>query len=179
MRVGDSSAIISSVKSWLFQDMLEKPQEMVTFRQVELGGLGVHCVKTRAMAMLIHTFLSQAISPMFTGNQYHKYLYKWHVLQETDIPNPGRPPYYSSTSFELIKDVKENTPLNVAWVTVKQWYQLILGRGVTHSSDDKDAPPALLPSKLEDRNPNLDFSGPYRLSRTFGLAPEQKTFLFK
>ena len=88
MRVGDSSAITSSVKSWLYQDMLEKPQEMVTFRQTELGGLGVHCVRTRAMAMLIHTFLAQAISPRFSNNQYCKYLlvvykgYSWLRILE-------------------------------------------------------------------------------------------------
>ena len=71
LRVGGSSTIMSTVKSWLCQDMLEKPQEMVTFRQTELGGLGLHCVKTRAMAMLIHTFLSQAINPKYNNNQYH------------------------------------------------------------------------------------------------------------
>ena len=76
VRLGDSSAIVSSVKSWLYQDMLEKLQEMVTFWQVELGGLGLHCVKTRAMAMLIHMFLSQAICPRFANNQYHQHLYK-------------------------------------------------------------------------------------------------------
>ena len=146
---------------------------------MELGGLGVHCVKTRAMAMLIHTFLAQAISPRFANNQYHTYLYKWHVLEERDFPYPGRPPFYSTTFFNLIKDVKENTPLNVAWVSVKQWYQLLLERGVTHSSDNPDAPPVLLKSRLEDRYPDLDLSGSYRLSRVFGLAPEQKSFTFK
>ena len=84
--------------------------------------------------MLIHTFLAQASSPRFSSNQYHKYLSKWHVLEEDDFPNPGRPPYYSSAFFNLIKDVRETTPLNLAWVTVKQWYQLLLERGVTHTA---------------------------------------------
>ena len=179
LRVGDSSAITSSVKSWLYQDMLEKPQEMVTFRQVELGGLGLHCVKTMAMAMLKHTFLSEPICPRFANNQYHQHLYKWHVLEERHFSDPGRPPYYSSTFFNLIKDVKENTPLNVAWVTVKQWYQLLLERGVTHTSDNPDTPPVLINTRVEERNPSLDLSQSYSLSRVFGLAPEQKSFIFK
>ena len=145
----------------------------------QVGGLGVHCVKTRAMAMLIHTFLAQAISPRFSNNQYHKYLFKWHVLEEYDFPNPGHPPYYSTAFFNLIKDVRENTPLNLAWVTVKQWCQLLLERGITHTSDDHDVPPVLLKSRLEENNQHLDFSEPYRLSRKFGLAPEQKSFIFK
>ena len=77
-------------------------------------GLGVFNLKTRAMEMLIHTFLSQAISPLFTVNTYYNTLYRWHVLEERDLPNPGCPPFYSSTFFSLIKDVHENTPLNVS-----------------------------------------------------------------
>ena len=36
LRVGDSDAITSSVKGWLYQDMLLKPQEMMLYRQTEL-----------------------------------------------------------------------------------------------------------------------------------------------
>ena len=179
LRVGDSNAITSSVKSWLFQDMLEKPHEMVTYRSVELGGLGMHNVKVRAMAMLIHTFLAQAICPKFPNNQYLNTLYRWHVLQDETIPNPGRPPYYSTNFFSQIKDVKDSTPLNVAWVSVKQWYQLLLEKDVTHIDRGPDSPAQLIPTKLEDNHPGVDFSGPYRLSRTFGLSPDQKSFLFK
>ena len=139
----------------------------------------MHCVRTRAMAMLIHTFLSQAISPRFTTNQYHQYLYKWHVLEERDFPCPGKPPYYSSTFFSLIKDVKENTPLNVAWVTVQQWYKLLLERGVTHTSVNPDLPAVLLTTRLEDKYPGADLSECYRLARIFGLSPDQKSFNFK
>ena len=70
LRVGDSDAITSSIKGWLYQDMLLKPPEMMMYRPVELGGLGVHNVKVRALAMLIHTFLAQAISPRFPTNHY-------------------------------------------------------------------------------------------------------------
>ena len=177
--MGDSAAITSTVKSWLYQDMLEKPQEMVTYREVGLGGLGVHCVKMKAMAMLIHTFLQQAISPRFTHNQYHEYLFRWHVLEERDFSCPGMPPFYSNTFFSIIKDVKENTPLNLAWVTVKQWYTLLMERGVTHTSDDHDAPPVLLTTRLEEDHPTMNLSLAYRLSQIFGLSPEQKTFNFK
>ena len=152
---------------------------MVLFRQVELGGLGLYNVKLRAMALLIHTFLVQAVSPLFPTNYYLNSLYKWHVLEERTIPDPGRPPYYSEAFFSIIKDVHLNTPLNVIWITVKQWYQLLLERGTTHTCDDPDSPPVLIRSRLEESNPNTDFSHSYRLSRLFGLAPEQKSFLFK
>ena len=179
MRIGDSTAITSHIKTWLYQDMLEKPQEMVSYRPVELGGLGLNCVKTKAMAMLIHTFVAQAISPKFRTNQYHNNLYKWHVLGDRDIPFPGLPPFYSTTFFKIIKDVKENTPLNVAWITVKQWCQLLLERGVTHTSNDTEAPPDLIKTRLEEKHPEVDFALSYRAARLFGLSPEQKTFSFK
>ena len=37
----------------------------------------------------------------------------------------------------------------------------------------------LLTSRLEDGNQGIDLSEPYRLSRVFGLTPDQKTFIFK
>ena len=116
--------------------------------------------------MLIHTFLSQAISPYFPTNT----LYKWHVLEDRDLPDPGRPPYNSSAVFAHVKRVKETTPLNVAWVTVRQWYQLLLEMFVTHTSQNVDLPPILLSSKLEDRHPGVELSSSYHMSRIIGLS---------
>jgi hypothetical protein len=136
-------------------------------------------VKARSMATLIHTFLAQAVSPLFPTNHYLNSLYRWHVLGQRDVPDPGRPPYYTLAFFSVIKDVHFNTPLNIIWITLKQWNQLLLERGVTHTSDDTESPPILLSSRLEESNPSEDFSNSYRLSRLFGLSPEQKSFLFK
>ena len=52
-------------------------------------------------------------------NYYLNSLYRWHVLGVRDIPDPGRPPYYSESFFNTIKDVHENIPLNVIWITLK------------------------------------------------------------
>ena len=129
--------------------------------------------------MLIHTFLSQAISPSFPTNIYLNSLYRWHVLEDRDLPDPGRPPYYSAAFFNTIQDVHLNTPLNVTWVTVKQWCQLLLESGATHTSEDHDSPAVLIPSKFEESNPSTDFKVSYRLARQFGLTPEEKSFVFK
>ena len=42
LRVLDISSISSKVKSWIFQDQLEKPQEMILHRPIDIGGLGLH-----------------------------------------------------------------------------------------------------------------------------------------
>ena len=62
---------------------------------------------------------------------------------------------------------------------MKEWYQIILERGVTHTSEDLESPPVLIQSRHEESQPEKDFSNSYRLCRLFGFSPEQKTFLFK
>ena len=62
---------------------------------------------------------------------------------------------------------------------MKQWYTILLEKGVTHSCDDPSAPAVLVSSKVEENHPDVDMSTSYTLARKFGLAPEQKTFLFK
>ena len=116
---------------------------------------------------------------MFPTNYYLNTLFRWHVLDERTFADPGRPPYYSLQFFSVIKDVHLNTPLNVAWVSMKEWYQIILERGVTHTSEDLESPPVIISSRLEESQPEKDFSINYRLCRLFGLSPEQKSFLFK
>ena len=178
IKVGDLDKITSMVKSWLYQDSLLKPPEIVLYRELENGGLGLHHVKSRAIAMLIHTFIAQAISPLYTRNHYLNSLYRWHIQGDRDMENPGRPPYYSESFFASIRHVKNTTNLCLPWITVKQWSQLLKERDVTHSIN-VDSPPVLIPTKLESLFPNFDFSNSYRLIRLFGLTPDQKSFLFK
>ena len=131
------------------------------------------------MAMLVHTFLSQAIFPKFMTNHYYTAVYQWHVIDRRDMDDPGRPPYYSAAFFSTIRDVHQNTPLNLAWVTLRQWYQILIESGVTHTSNDLDSPPQLILNRSEERNQQVEFSTPYRLAGQFGLSPDQKSFLFK
>ena len=179
LRIGDTAAITSSVKGWMYQDLLLKPQEVMLYRTPDLGGLGLYNVRARCLAMLIHNFLLQAVCPSYPTNYYHNTLFRWHVLGERLVEDPGRPPYYSEQFFSVIKFVHENTPLNLAWITVKQWYKILLEKGVTHNTDEQDSPPIIISSRLEELYPEKDFTHSYHMSRLFGLSPEQKSFLFK
>ena len=67
----------------------------------------------------------------------------------------------------------------MALLSVKQWYQLLLERGTTHTSEDNESAPVLIHSKLEEAHPGKDLSNCYRMARLFGLTPDQKSFLFK
>ena len=177
--LGDSTTMTSYMKGWLYQDMILKPQEFMLYRQPELGGIGLINIRIRALAMLIHTFLTLSVNPKFITNNYLQALFKWHVIGDREIVDPGRPPYFSNNFFEIIKEVHLESPLNVRNMSLKQWYKLLLEKGVTHTCPNFSNPPVIIPSKLECQYLNTDLSTTYRISRLYGLSPEQKSFIFK
>jgi hypothetical protein len=63
LRGTDSNKITSSAKSWLYADMLMKPEEIVLHRPVSSGGLALLHVKMKALAGLIRCFLETACMP--------------------------------------------------------------------------------------------------------------------
>ena len=76
----DISGINTHVKSWLYQDCFEKPNELVLYRQAEDGGLGLFNVQFRALALLIRAFMETAAHPQFRHSLGHQLLYHYHVL---------------------------------------------------------------------------------------------------
>ena len=131
LRAGDVTAITSSVKSWLYADMFEKPSETIMFRPASHGGLGVLCPKYRALACLIRTFMETAANPNFRRNQYHAQLFRYHVLEETELPNPSFPPYYPPEFFETILQVRDASPLDITTMTTSQWTKVLVEVNVT------------------------------------------------
>ena len=103
LRSADCSNISTSIKSWLYQDLLLKPSEHLCYRQPREGGLGLLCVKVRAQAHLIHSFLQQAANPLFKRNVFLHALYRQYILEETSDPEPPRLPYYSLDFLRTIK----------------------------------------------------------------------------
>ena len=71
LRIADVKMFSKTAKSFLYADLLEKPCQLVLFREIEQGGLGLTCIQTRATAALITTFLQTSINPTFTRNLYH------------------------------------------------------------------------------------------------------------
>jgi hypothetical protein len=76
------------------------------FRPPTHGGLGVHNVKLKALAGLIRTFLETACHPKFQTSLFHPLLYRYHVLEDLSIPNPGYPPF-NEAFFNTIRTVPE------------------------------------------------------------------------
>ena len=178
LRETDYSKITSSAKSWLYADMLFKPEETVLHRQSTSGGLNVLHVKMKALAGLIRTFLETACIPKFRQSLYHQLLFRYHVLGDRSIVNPGLPPFYSQDFFSIILKVHNHTPLNVAQMTEKQWYQLLLEDKIT-MIDGGDQSGQLIPCRVETKYPENDWESIWSRSRLQGLGPELVSFLFK
>ena len=52
LRIGDVAAINKVAMSWLYADILEKPEELALYRQPDAGGLGLHHVQKRGGPLL-------------------------------------------------------------------------------------------------------------------------------
>ena len=178
LRIQDVNKITSLVKSWLYQDQLLKPEELVMYRPPSSGGLGVLNVQLKAQAGLIRSFLETAINPKFRTSLYHSTLFRYHVLGETSLPNPGLPPFYSAQFFSKIRQVHEESPLNVALMTEKQWYQLLLEDSCT-MEEGNGGQRILIKCRVERANPEADWERSWKLARLPGLGSENISFLLK
>ena len=84
-------------KSFIYADLLEKPNEITLYRDIKDGGLGLYHIQNRAQASLIATFLQTAYNPTFLRNNYHNALFRYHVLNEP-INAPHLPPNFEGNS---------------------------------------------------------------------------------
>ena len=179
LRVRDITEISKKIKSYCYQDLYQKPCEVTLYRPVEKGGLGLYHVASRAKANLISTFIQTACGKIFQQSLFHSWLYRYHVLREENLPNPGTPPYYGGTFFQTIREVNETTGFDPVHLTVKQWYQFIVERDVLLRKVDDEDRMMTIPCKIEKRYPLTPWTDIYRLSRLKGLSSQSKSFLFK
>ena len=175
LREVDFNKITSSAKSWLYADMLLKPEEIVLHRHVSSGGLALLHVKQKALAGLIRSFLETACMVKFRQSLYHQLLFRYHVLEDRTISDPGFPPFYNQNFFSVIHHVHHSTPLNVANMTEKQWYRLLLESKVTMTAEGNE----LIPCRAETRAPDCDWDAAWTRARLPGLGSELMSFLFK
>ena len=180
LRMMDITAITSKVKSYCYQDLYQKPSEVLLYRRVDEGGLGLFHIQSKAQAHLVATFLQTAANSKYNLSLFHSWLYRFHVLGESELPNPGFTPYYDQKFFDIIKFVKENTPLNPIYMSMKEWYRVLLETNMTKREVTRgDNMLELVPCKVELKNPEVQWPMVYRCIRLKGISPDSKSFLFK
>ena len=179
LRAGDISTINSTCKGYLYQDMLEKPSELVLFRKVEDGGLGLHNAKYKALASLIATFLQTAANDRYQQSLFHNTLYRCYCLEDDSIDKPSMPPYYNETFFNTIRKVIKETPLNPIYMSIKQWYDYLLEEFFTMETVDEEGRQLHRKSRVEQLHPNNNWSRAFSFARLKGLSMEIRSFNFK
>ena len=126
-----------------------KPSEIALYRKSEDGGLDLQNIEIRAKALMIHTFLQTACNPQYIRNLYHEVLFRYHVLQDCSLENPGYTPYYDENFFKTLRNYQENLSGSLHSLTIKRWYNLLLDEEVLKSGD------SLIPLKCETLFPNI------------------------
>ena len=166
--------ITSSCKSWLYQDMLTKPEEMLLHRPPSYGGLGLQHIKFKSLAGFISTFLQTAANPAFQSNLLHTLLYRKHVLEEDHVPGAPTqlPPYLSPDMFTIIRKVKTDTPLNIVTMSERDWSRLLTEDYVTMRVNPDSGVCEFLPCKAELASPTTDWELFWFLCRQKGLPPD-------
>ena len=137
----------------MYQDCLEKPSELVLYRSSEHGGLGLFNVKIRALALLIRSFIETSINPSFLHSLFHETLFRYHVLGEVSLPDPGLPPYYDRNFFDIIKHYHQNTSVNISMMSTREWYKVLLDDQVVMTEQADLSPAHLIPIRVELHDP--------------------------
>ena len=179
LRVQDITTINTQIKSWIFQDCLQKPSELVLFRKTKDGGLGLFHVGLRSLACLIRSFLETAANPNFRHNLFHEMLYRYHVLGEISLPNPGLTSYYDEQFFSTIRHYHEHSPMNITVMSIKEWYYSLLEDKLLMSPANDNSPAMLLPVRAETLSPSTNWPNSWKLARLNGLESDLSSFLFK
>jgi hypothetical protein len=195
IRTADIKYFVSQSKSFIYADLLEKPEELVLYRSTEDGGLGLNNIQCRAQAALISTFLQTAANPAFLRNHYHNALYRHYVLDEL-LPALPIPPHFKGNFFPELRALRASGE-DLCTITFKTIYKSLLAKVLF---GEEDAPPAagqapppggrpgqgpvgpqgpLLPIRCELALPTADWRRTWRLARLRGLGPDLTSFLLK
>ena len=75
--------------------------------------------------------METAAHPQFCDSLLHSHLFRYHVLRETTLPNPGFLPYYNEHFFNTIRHVYQSSTLNVRTMYISQWTQVLTEDGLT------------------------------------------------
>ena len=177
-RVEDLKTFVSISKSFMYADLLEKPEERILYRSVKDGGLGFYHIQSRAIAALTCTFLQTAINPKFRRNHFHNALFRRFVLGES-VSTPPIPPHFRGDFFPKLREMHESLG-DLKILTFREIYRFFSQQIIFETGGDAGTVVrSLLPLKCELASPATEWERSWRLARQRGLGPELTSFLLK
>ena len=180
--IGNIKVFNKAVKSFIYVDLLEKPDEMTLYRDIEKGGLGLINIQIQARAALISIFLQTAINPNFSRNFYHNFIFRQFILYE-NFPKPDIPPNFSGDFFPTIRRLKKSS-ISLEECNLKKVYNFLMNDILreqipNNQNDDDQSDSPLTPLKYNTLSPTTDWNRTWRLVRAKGLGPELMLFTLK
>ena len=176
LRETDIATINSSLKKWLYADLLLKPEEDLLFRPTNCGGLGLMSVKLKASAFLVRTFLEMAVNSKYIQSQFLNSIYRVHILEE-EISCPTLPPYYNTAFINMIKEAK-NEGKDIISMSTRQWYYYFLDKNVLNVSGVDGQKEKVL-CRIERKFPDYDWISTWETLRLPFIPSRIISFLWK
>ena len=155
LRETDFASINSFLKKWIYANLILKPEELLLFRPVKSGGLGLVSIKQKSTAFLIRTFMEVAANPEYQTSQYLNSLYQFYILEE-DFSRPSLPPYYSASFFNTIHEAK-NEGNDIVRMSTRQWYLYLMDREIFKKTMSDGSQENNL-CRIERNSPDFDWT---------------------
>ena len=108
--------------------------------------------------------------PKFCHSLLHIIMFRFHILDDTSVPDPGYLPYYPASFFQLIKHVHLETPLNILTMSTSQWMRLLTEDGLTMIEENNVR--KYIPCRSELSSPTTDWELVWRQCRQDGLRSD-------
>ena len=112
----------------MFADCYLRPEKPVNYIEKREGGLQIHHVRSKAMALFIKNFLEESFTNIYLDAVVRKY-----CLDEEVLPAPVRPNYLDKRLITTLKLVLDSTHR----VTTKDIYQALMRNEFSIEGDFK------------------------------------------
>ena len=103
------------------------------------------------------------------------------MLEEDHVPGaPNQlPPYFSEELFAIIRNVKNQSSINIISMSEKDWSRCLTEDQVTMEMNFDSGVQEFRPCRAELASPTTDWELSWTLCRQQGMAPDLSSFLWK
>ena len=129
--------------------------------------------------MLLRTFCELSCNPNFQHSLYLETLFRSKVRGEYCPINLSLPPYYNADFFSILKHYDDHCPLNIANMSIKDWYRVLVEDRVLMAPATDSVPATLLPVHIEACNPAYNWPLTWQRARMRGLPADLASHLFR
>merc|ERR1711963_979979 len=107
-----------SIKKWISQGLVQRPNEVLLFRPPEQGGLGLINVYARATANLVKNFVEMGLRESKSASLYMNAIFRAFVCGEEGL-SVKKPSVLPPEVFTIVKEAMQDS--NILLITTRGW----------------------------------------------------------